>query len=173
MNNKFLKFADDISRISGTAISWLIIVLVFELVYDTIARYVFNAPTIWSFDISYMLYAILFMIGGVYTLMDNKHIRVDVFTEKFSPKNRALLEIIGYLLFFFPVVLVLLIYGIIFVHESWIMGECQTKSYWSPRLCYFKLVIPISALLLVLQGVAQFIRQINALRSKGDDAHGT
>ncbi|MCF8049674.1 MAG: TRAP transporter small permease subunit [Desulfobacterales bacterium] len=163
---KFLNLVDSISKWTGTAVSWLMLVLVLELVYDTVARYVFNAPTIWSFDISYMLYSILFMIGGAYTLLVQEHIRVDMFYEKFSKKKKALVDIIGYLLFFFPAIGGMFVFGILFTHESWAIGEHCTKSYWSPPVYHFKTVIPIAAFLLLLQGIAEFIRSIIDLTEK-------
>lgn len=161
--NRFLKSADAISKWTGTAVAWLMLVLVLELVYDTIARYAFNSPTIWSFDISYMLYAVIFMIGGAYTLQVGGHIRVDMFYEKFSRRKKAIVDILGYLLFFFPAIGGMIIFGIISVHESWKICEHCTISYWSPPLWHFRTVIPIGASLLFLQGVAEFIRAISDL----------
>ena len=97
---------------SGKAVAWLMLPLVFELVYDSIARYAFNAPTIWSYDISYMLYGILFMIGGAYALLEESHIRIEVFYTSFSKRGKAITDAIGYLLFFFPSIGILFYYGI-------------------------------------------------------------
>ena len=163
---KFLKFVDASSRWTGTTISWLMIILVTELVYDTVARYVFNAPTKWSFDISYMLYSAIFMIGGAYTLLVGEHIRVDMFYERFSKRKRAIIDILGYLFFFFPTIGGMIVFGIIFVHESWQINEHCTISYWSPPLWHFKTIIPIGASLLFLQGIAEFIRALSELGQK-------
>lgn len=161
---KFLKFIDGISRRVGEATAWLMLVLVLELVYDTVARYVFNSPTIWSFDISYMLYSLLFMLGGAYTLLDKEHVRVDMFYEKFSPRGKAIVDILGYLLFYFPAIGGMLVWGILFANESYQLLEHATKSYWSPPIYPFKALIPVTALLMLLQGGAEFIRAIANLK---------
>jgi len=143
------------------------IILVFELVYDTIARYVFNAPTKWSFDVSYMLYSLLFMLGGAYTLLDKEHIRVDILYNNFSKRKKAIADIIGYILFFFPAIGGIFVYGIIFAHDSWSILEHCTKSYWSPPIYPFKSLISIGVFFLLLQGIAEFIRAILDLTSTG------
>lgn len=166
---KFLKYIDGISRWIGVTTAWLMLVLVLELVYDTVARYAFNAPTIWSFDISYMLYSLMFMLGGAYTLLDKEHIRVDMFYEKFSRRWKSIVNILGYLLFYFPVMAGMLYYGILFTNDSWQLLEHCTKSYWSPPVYHFKALIPITAVLMLLQGGAEFIRAITGLMSKEEE----
>jgi TRAP-type mannitol/chloroaromatic compound transport system permease small subunit len=147
----------------GTAVSWLMLVLVLELVYDALARYIFNAPTVWSFDVSYMLYATLFMLGGGYTLYFKGHIRVDLIYEKVSKRGKAIIDLIGYIAFFFPVMVVLIVYGAINAHESWLYTERAQVSYWAPTLWWFKLQIPIGGLLLLLQGIVEFVKVISDL----------
>jgi TRAP-type mannitol/chloroaromatic compound transport system permease small subunit len=156
----FIKYVARASEWSGKAVAWLMIPLVFELVYDTAARYVFNAPTVWSFDLSYMLYGILFMVGGAYTLLDEAHIRIEVFYDLFSERVKAITDVIGYLVFFFPAIGALFYYGIFYAAESWETLERATSSYWSPPVYHFKTVIPVAALLLLLQGIAKFINAV-------------
>jgi TRAP-type mannitol/chloroaromatic compound transport system permease small subunit len=159
----FLTHASRISQWTGKAVCWLMLILVCELVYDTIARYAFNSPTIWSFDISYILYSLLFMLGGAYTLHEGGHIRVDFLYEKMSSRTRALIDIICSVIFFFPALGALFYYGIRFTAESWAILEHSNSSYWSPPIYYFKAVIPVSAFLLLLQGTVDFIRNAAVL----------
>lgn len=139
----------------GRAVSWLVLALILELVYDTTARYLFNAPTRWSYDISYMLYGIIFMLGAAQTLKNNKHVRIDLFLEKFSPRVRAALELAGYILFFFPAMSTLTFYGARFAYLSWQLKESSGASMWSPPIYPFKAIIPATGLLLLLQGAMQ------------------
>jgi len=162
----FITYVGRISQWSGKAVAWLMIPLVFELVYDTGARYLFNAPTVWSFDLSYMLYGVLFMIGGAYTLLDEEHIRIEVFYDLFSARGKAITDAIGYLVFFFPAIGFLFYYGIFYAAESWETLERATSSYWSPPIYHFKTVIPVAALLLLLQGVAKFINALAVIIRK-------
>ncbi len=82
-------FASELSQLTGKAVAWLILVLILQLVYDTAARYLFNKPTVWAYDVSYMLYGIIFLIGGAYTLLDDEHIRIEVFYTKFFKTTKS------------------------------------------------------------------------------------
>jgi len=151
---------EKLSKWSGIAVSWLILALVAELVYDTAARYLFNAPTVWSFDVSYMLYGTLFILGGAYTLHYKRHIRVDLLYTRLSKRGKAFVDLFGYLIFFFPIIGVLVIYGVLFTYESWVSMERASISYWAPILWWFKATIPLGGLLLLLQGIAEFSQVI-------------
>ncbi len=168
--NRILKGIDRLSEWSGKAVSWLVLLLIAELVYETLSRYFFGKPTKWSYDITYMLYGTLFMIGTAYTLLLDQHIRVELFHEKFSLKTRRIIEIICYLVLFFPAMILLLYRAIDYTVEAWKIGERCRESYWAPPIYPYKTVLPIALLFLLLQGVAQFVRQIESLRRKGDDA---
>ena len=82
--------------------AWLSIPLVAAVAYEVFARYLFNAPTIWSFDLTYMLYGALFMLGAAYALHKGAHIRTDFFWDNFSPRTKGLIDSISYVVFFFP-----------------------------------------------------------------------
>ncbi|MBW2127177.1 MAG: TRAP transporter small permease subunit, partial [Deltaproteobacteria bacterium] len=150
------------------AVAWLMLPLIFELVYDAVARYLFNAPTVWSFDLSYMLCGVLFMIGGAYTLLEEAHIRIEVFYIKFSERGKAIADVIGYLIFFFPAIGALFYFGIFYAAESWETLERSMSSYWSPPIYPFKTIIPLAAFLLLLQGIAKFINAL-AMIIKGKE----
>jgi len=158
------KFIDRLSEWIGKASAWLIPLLIAELVYDTIARYVFNAPTAWSYDISYMLYGAAFMGGASYTLLLDEHVRIEVIYEKVSPKSRAVIDAIGYVIFFFPSMGALLYFGTEFTIKSWKILETSGESMWSPPIYPFKTIIPITALLLILQGIVQFVRCLVSIK---------
>ena len=87
---------------TGTVISWLSVPLVAAVAYEVVARYLFNAPTIWAFDVTYMLYGTLFMLGAAYALHKGAHIRTDFFWEQFSTRKKGVIDTISYVLFFFP-----------------------------------------------------------------------
>jgi TRAP-type mannitol/chloroaromatic compound transport system permease small subunit len=168
--SKLLTYIDRISNWTGNAISWLMLALVLEIVYDTIARYAFGAPTIWSFDISYMLYGSMFMLGGAYTLFKGEHIRVDLLYSNISERSKAIIDILGYCVFFFPPVCGLFVYGILFTVDSWKLMEHSNISYWRPPIYHYKSIIPVSAFLILMQGIVQFIRSISVVIAKRKEA---
>lgn len=161
-----LNVIDKISEISGKLFAWLIIPMVAGLLYEVIARYVFNAPTIWAYDLTYMLYGAHFIMGAAFLLSLGGHIRIDVFYNYLSPRGKAIMDLCGYLVLFFPVVAALLIYGTEYAIFSWSMGERTSISAWRPIIYPLKAIFALGILLLLLQGIATFIRNLRvAVRS--------
>lgn len=164
---RFVKIIDSLSDWVGIFVAWLIIPLVGALVFEVAARYIFNAPTIWAYDMSYLLCGTLFIMGVAYTLRHKGHVRVDIFFEKLSPRGKSILDTCMYLLVFFPLVIVFFWWGIDYARESWRIQETAWLSSWRPPLYHFKTIIPIAAFLMILQGTVEFIRQLHfAIRGK-------
>lgn len=149
---------------TGRTASLLIYLLIAELVFDTVARYAFNAPTKWSYDLSYILCSALFMLGAAYTLMEEKHIRVEALYERFSLKARTIADLIGYSIFFFPPVVALAYFGMRFTLRSAQVGE-TSMTFWHPPMYPLKALIPFMAILLLLQGIAKYVKCIRLLRN--------
>jgi TRAP-type mannitol/chloroaromatic compound transport system permease small subunit len=166
-----LGLIDRINAWVGKGVAWLVPVLILELVYDTAARYLFNAPTQWSYDISYMLYGTIFLAAAAYTLQKDKHVRIELFYDRFSPRGKALMDCLGYLVFFFPALLALIYYGTLFAWKSWVLLETGSESMWQPPIYPFKTVLPLASFLLLLQGLALFIRSVHTIL-QGERADG-
>jgi TRAP-type mannitol/chloroaromatic compound transport system permease small subunit len=162
----FVNTIDRFSKWQGSVFCWLIFPLIFVLDYEITARYLFNAPTLWAYDLTYMTYGCLFMFGAAYTLLVDQHVRIEAIHQAISPKTRTIFEIIGYLVFFFPALIALLIFGSEFAWESWVMKEAAKGSIWGPPIYPFKAVLPAATLLLLLQGIAQFIRCVVSLMGR-------
>lgn len=154
----FIRLVDKISEYCSKAFAWLIIPMVGGLFYEVIARYVFTAPTVWAYDLTYMLYGTLFVMGSAYALSKNRHVRIDVFYQRFSPRWKGITDACLYLLLFFPFVLVLLIKGIDYASHSWTIREASPAGAWRPPLYPLKTVLPVAMFVLLLQGAAQFVR---------------
>ena len=162
---RFVRGIDRFTDACGTAIAWLNVPLVVVVVYEVAARYLFGAPTIWSFDLTYMLYAAVFMLGSAYALHEGAHIRTDFFFEKWSVRTRGLIDSIAYILFFFPA---LTLFLIVSGGEAWYafeIGETSEQTPWRPLLWPFKAVIPLTCLLLMIQGVSETIKSLYAVRT--------
>jgi TRAP-type mannitol/chloroaromatic compound transport system permease small subunit len=164
----FLRFADKVSEYSAKVCAWLIIPLVFALFYESIARYLFNAPSIWAYDISYMLYATIFLMGAGYVHARDKHVKVDVLSRYFSSRAKAIIDLCLYLLLFFPAIGVLVVIGVKNAYFSWLIREVSASGLWRPPLYPLRSILPISMAVLLLQGVAQFIRSIYIIVGKGE-----
>jgi TRAP-type mannitol/chloroaromatic compound transport system permease small subunit len=162
-----VRVIDTFSEWSGRLLCWLIVPLVAGIAYEVIVRYLFNAPTIWAYDLSYMLYGSHFMLGAGYTLLRGGHIRTDVFYAKWSPRTRGLVDALLYLLLFFPGMIFFLWMGSQEALHSWQIGERSDASPWRPIVYPLKTALPLAILLLLVQGVSEFIKSLHlALRGR-------
>ncbi len=163
--NRLLFLVDEISTWVGKTAGWAILILTMTTSYEVFARYMFGAPTEWAFDASYMLYGTLFMLAGAYTLSRNAHVRGDFLYRSWSPRTQAKLDLVLYLLFFFPGMLAFIYAGYNFAKFSWMMNEHSSASPNGPPVYHFKTLIPITGVLMVLQGVVEVVRCAICIRT--------
>jgi TRAP-type mannitol/chloroaromatic compound transport system permease small subunit len=161
---RVIRRIDAISAWSGRIAAWLILPLIFIMTYEVTVRYLVT-PTLWAYDLSYMLYGALFMLGAAYTLYRGAHIRTDFLYQKWSVKTQATVDAICYLFLFFPGIAIFLWLGAEFAWASWLRNERTVGSSWMPVIYPLKFVIPVAAALLLLQGVSEFLKCIYALRT--------
>jgi TRAP-type mannitol/chloroaromatic compound transport system permease small subunit len=150
---------------SGWLVSWLIVPMVLALVYEVVARYFFNAPTIWAYDVTFMTYGTFFMLGSAYTLQRGGHIRTDSLYAGWSPKRQGMTDTICYLLFFFPAIIIFLSVTWDFFWLSYLRDERSVTSPWLPRIWPLKAAMPAACALLLVQGVAELLRSVHAWRT--------
>lgn len=162
---KYLFMIDRISAWSGKAVAWGVVLLTLIVCYDVVARYLFNSPTQWGFDVAYILFGTGFMIAGAYTLSRNGHVRADLMYRSLQPRTQAVMDLILYLLFFLPGVAALAYAGVDFTKVSWAMKEVSSVTSAGTPIYPFKLVIPVAGVLLLLQSAAEIARCIICIRS--------
>jgi TRAP-type mannitol/chloroaromatic compound transport system permease small subunit len=155
---------DQLSRMVGHVFAWCIVILTLGTSYEVFVRYALRAPTSWAFDFSYIMYGALFFMAGAYTLSRGGHVRADMFSRLWRPRIQATVELVLYLLFFFPGIVAM-------VGSGWVYGtdamSIQEKSINSPvgiPIWQIKMLIPVGATLLALQGVAEVMRCVLCLR---------
>jgi TRAP-type mannitol/chloroaromatic compound transport system permease small subunit len=155
---------DGFTNFFGMVVSWLTVPMVLCLVYEVAARYLFRAPTVWAYDLTFMFYGTLFMLGAAFTLQRDGHIRTDVFYDKWSPRVRGWVDTICYVFVFFPAFAVFAWVGWGYFIRSFAQGERIVTSPWMPIVYPFKFVIPLTAALLLLQGVSQLLKSVHLAR---------
>lgn len=160
-----IEVIDAIANWCGRIVAWLIIPMTIAVTWEVVARHFFRAPTIWAFDVTYMLYGTHFMIGTAYTLMRVGHVRTDMLYSNWSIRRQNWIDAVGYLFFFFPAMILLFYFGWQEFHHSWSIGETSDASPWRPIVYPFKAVIPLTAALLLLQGIAEFLKSMYAIRT--------
>ena len=163
--NSYLRFADTLSAWMGKAFGWCIMVLTFATCYEVFVRYVLNAPTAWAFDMSVQMYGALFMMAGAYTLSRNGHVRGDVIHRLLPVKVQASIDLTLYILFLLPGVFALIWYGWDFAADSWRYKEVSWSSPARVQIYFFKTLIPLAGLLVLIQGIAEAMRCVICLRT--------
>ena len=161
---RFLFFIDSLSLWVGKAFAWLILVLTLGVSYEVFVRYVLRAPTTWAFDFSYITYGAMFLMAGAYTLSRGGHVRADVLYRLWKPRTQASVDLVLYIIFFLPAVLA-------FMYSGWNYAQMSIRfrevSIFSPAgvpVFPLKTLIPITGVLLLLQGIAEVIRCVICIR---------
>ena len=151
---------------TGKAFAWLILGLIGVIVYDVFARYLFNRPTNWSFDIAWMHGACLFTIGLSYVHLHKEDIKVDVFSRLFPKKVEAVMNLVCRIFFFFPLVIMYLIAGFNKAIWSVQVHEIAPFGIWHPSMIPYRFIILFAFFLLTLTGLSRFVTELRALAGK-------
>lgn len=160
---------DAVSVWSGKAVSWLIVPMFLVLFYEVLVRK-FWQPTIWANDIATMCYGAHFFLAGAYTLQLQKHIRTDFFSRKWSLKTQMRMDIAHYLLIFLPGMVMFTWMSWQFAAESWDLKEALMTT-WRPPAYWYKTVLPVSSILILLQGLAEVLKCVKTLKTGVDYRH--
>lgn len=162
---RILHFIDSLSAWFGKAFAWCIVILTFSTCYEVFVRYVLNAPTVWAFDMSVQMYGALFMMCGAYTLSQGAHVRGDVLYRLLPKKTQAIIDFVLYILFLMPGAVALIYYGYGFAADSWFYKEVSWSSPARIQIYYFKTLIPIAGVLVLLQGIAEAVRCLICIKT--------
>ncbi len=162
---KFVHAIEGLSLWVGRAFGWCILILTLSVSYEVFVRYVLNAPTVWAFDMMIQMYGALFLMCGAYALAQDTHVRADVVYRLFPVKVQAALDFFLYFVFFFPGILALAWFGYEIASDSWRYKEVSFNSPASIQIYFFKSLIPLAGCLLAIQGLAEVVRCVMAMRT--------
>ncbi|CAM3543598.1 TRAP transporter small permease subunit [Parendozoicomonas haliclonae] len=163
------RFSDLLGKVAAV----LFILLIFNVFYDVVARYVFNDVSIGLQELEWHLFAAVFMLGVPYTLRANGHVRVDLIYERLSIKKRALIDLLGALILLLPFALLVGYYGIGFAQEAYELGETSGDPGGLPHRWIIKAVIPFTFFSIAVSGLAMMLHSINVLTGKRSDGNYT
>ncbi|MFP7674968.1 TRAP transporter small permease subunit [Marivita sp. S0852] len=161
----YIRFADALSAWFGKSFAWLIIFMAVGTGYEVVVRYLFNNPTVWALDVSFIMYGTLFMMGGAYTLSRGGHVRGDFLYRLWSTRWQARVDLVLYFVFFFPGVLALILAGWKYADRSWQYGEVSVNSPAGIPIYQFKTAMVAAGILLFIQGIAEVMRCIHCIRT--------
>lgn len=157
---KILKVIDSISGYTGKIFSWACVALILVLTYETVMRYVFNAPTVWAHLVGMMLGGSIVFMGFAYVHLHKQHLRIDVVYIKLSPRKRAVIDVVFALIFLFPLLGVLINTSFSWAVNSWVTGEVRIESWWYPPAAPFRTLMVVGLCIFALQCFAQFFRDV-------------
>lgn len=164
-----LHIIDAVSLLTGKVVSFLIIAMVGVTVYEVVLRYVFGSPTIWAFEASYLMFGAYAILGGAYTLYLRGHVNVDILYGRLPLRRRATVDLATSTFFFLFSGVLLWNIGIM-GWDSLVIKE-NLSSAWAPPVYPVKLIMVIGVFLLVLQGLAKFIRDLSIVSGEGNYEH--
>ncbi len=160
---------DALSTIVGSAAALIVVPLVLATCWEVFARYVFGAPTIWAFELGYILMGVHFLLGGALTLKQQDHVRIDLIYARLHPKRRALIDLVGYVGLVMPALAMICWRFWHYTADAFESGERTGQSAWNPEIWPFRAIILTSFVLLFLQVLAEALKAIEVLR--GRDRH--
>lgn len=161
---------DLLSYWSGRVFCWLVVAIIVSISYEVVARYFFNAPTFWSYDMAYYLGGSFLLLGACYVTLVKGHVRIDVFSMRFPPKLRLWIEIIFTLIFFMPLWGFLIKFSWSKFALAWKIGELSDVGFWMPIIWPIRLTVALGITLLFLANISWLIKCIYELKT-GNELH--
>ena len=155
-----VKVIDSVSEYTGRTVLWLTVALVLVLFYETMARQLFTAPTQWAFETAEMIFCTVAVLGWAYVHRHRGHVRVDVFYARFSPRGKAIADVVSSLIFLVPWLYCIVPTSWSSMMLSWRINEKLIESTFMPPAAPIRTVIVVGVLLFTFQCIAQFIRDV-------------
>lgn len=170
MLKNIVSTADRISEFTGRSIAWLTLAMMIITCLIVLLRYGFQFSSIAMQESVIYLHAMVFMLGAAYTFKADEHVRVDVFYREFSPQKKAWVNFIGGLCFLLPVTLYTFYLSLDYVSASWGVLETSSEPGGLPFVYLLKTLIPIMMISLVIQGLADILRNLSVILEKRQSA---
>jgi TRAP-type mannitol/chloroaromatic compound transport system permease small subunit len=160
-----IRVIDVFSKAVGHAFSWCVLVLTASTCFEVFMRYVLNSPTVWAFDMSYMLYGALFIMSGAYALSRGSHVRGDFIYRKWRAVTQAKVDLVLYFIFFFPGIFAMVFTGAGYGFKSAGILESSVNSPAGVPVWPLKLMIFVAGITLLMAGIAEVMRCILCIRT--------
>ena len=164
--NRIADAIDSLTGLIGRTVAWLALAIVLLQFVLVLARYLFGVGSIWLNESVMYGHATLFLMAAAWTLQTGGHVRVDVFYADAAPRSRAVIDLVGSLLLLLPFALLVLYLALPFAARSWAVLERSQETSGLPFVYLLKTLVPVFAVLMALQGIAQAIRSVSVLRGE-------
>jgi TRAP-type mannitol/chloroaromatic compound transport system permease small subunit len=153
-----IRAVDRFSDLTGKLIALSMLWLVGTISYEALSRYLFNAPTVWVLESSYMTNGAAFMLGCAYALHKGAHVRTDMLWDGYTERKKGWIDLIAYVLLFYPTLITLMVISIDDAWYAFQINELSEQTPWRPVLWPFRSAVPLAALLLMIQGVSEMLK---------------
>lgn len=163
-----LAVIDKINEFAAKFSAWIMVILILALCYEVMLRYGLGKPTLWAYDVSWFLSSFVIMLGMGHTFRVKGHVSIDIFYQRFPDRVKALFDVFFALILFFPLMFVILRNMFPHLVYSWSTQERAVWSVWLPVVYPFKTWVTLGVVLLVIQGIGEFLRDLKVLIVGGE-----
>lgn len=161
---KYIRFTDKLNSKLGSVISWFTGILVLVVCIDVFTRYFLESSLVALQELEWHFFSIIFLLGAAYTLQTDNHVRVDLFYSNFSERNKAIVNLVGSILFFIPFCLLVIYSSREFVMLSFKIGETSPDPGGLPARYVLKAILPVSFIFLFLEALSLFFKSLITIK---------
>jgi len=165
-----IKIIDQINEMVGKTVSWLTLILVLVVCFEVLRRALFNTVSVWSFELQWHIFALIFLLGAGYALKYDRHVRVDLFYSKFSERDKAWVNFFGSILLLIPWLLVTIYFSFYYAMDAWYIGEGSPDPGGLPARYLIKFAVPFGLSLLLLQAISLTLSSLITLKESATDS---
>ncbi len=160
-----IRIIDRFTEITGLLFAAIVVPLIAANTYEVVSRYLFNQPTDWALDVTTQSFGALFMLGAPYALLKGAHVRTDMLWEKFSDRKKGMIDAIAFIVLFMPTMVVLTFISVDDFFYSMSINERSNTTSWMPIIWPLRAVIPLSCVLMFIQGISEIMKSLHAART--------
>jgi TRAP-type mannitol/chloroaromatic compound transport system permease small subunit len=161
--DRFIRAIEFVSIRTGEAIKWIAVAIVCLGTFEVLMRYVFNSPTQWGYESLLMMGASMYVLSWGYIQEQGAHLRIDILYTHLPPRGKQIVDIVGTIVFFLPVMGVLNYMSFARMWRAWAIGERSIDTTWYPPLGPLRTAVFLGMLLFTLQAIAQLVQNIRRL----------
>lgn len=158
MITRLLTAIDALSKLLGAITMVLTAILIVVMSYEMVVRRGFDSPTLWAFDISYMLSGVIFVAAAPYALLYNEHVRIDFLSTRLPLRAQHGANLLFYAALFLPAIYILSTTAVENAWRAFVTGEVERVSPWAPLIWPYYSALAVGLVALVLQTIAEMIR---------------
>lgn len=163
---RLITLIEKLTETVGGFAALVVVPLILATCYEVFVRYVFGSPTVWAFELGYMLMGIHFLLGGALTLKRQGHVRIDLIYGQLSARKQAVIDLLLYVVLILPALTLIFLRLAEYAGAAYISGETTGQSAWNPPIWPFRMIIAASFLILALQVLAEILKCIGILRDR-------